>query len=1168
MAGLDATDLEKAFTNGDPEAVLDFLVVRSRRTVGHGEEGREGEEGGGGLSCSVPAFTSDNDMAAFVRDLTIDDAISYCFAHLPSRSDHGLTSSSQALLPTRPEKKLTDPKVVAAAAEPVQKQPSPHTASRSATVKQQQSPSQSVSGSVRRDNSRDKPRGFLSSLLGRGHKGRRGDNQEKPAHRYQDLSSKHRHLPSSTSSSEEEKRKGALDCEPGVQTLLCGQTHFVNGPACLSDSDVLPGDLTDFHEKHAVAGRQQTADTNGQHVDSSRVKEDRRVRQVTRDSDPVCVIEYCFSPTTAQHSDSVEHKLEPGGQHSDPSVVPKTSVHRKTAITGELGSSNSCLHRVAKRLQGNDHQVFPHPSVPQALRSSSSKQTENSVFNQPSERIGNHPNKIHPQKDGMLSSQTHPQAPRGPASEKILTSAIVHSAEHATHKAQGGKDQTLLPRKSWEGICDGVDAFIDFERDPNLEVPLDCHLSAQFDFERRHSEGRLQGDGEQTKVLINRPLVSEMSEVPNLTLQTSVLTSTERVLGASDENPVTANPGTVTLCDKTASRCASTTQDLYPFSEATLITLSKVSTSTQTENSNLEVVEGSVSPRASHCLRTAVTQLSALAACSTCQDVISRTLADLKKALLEIESIPCENDATPDPAVPHAKPITPCLEEKQADNAVLVEAAAGEPCEEPSPSNAQSTETGTPSQNWSQNRETDLQGHQISRPKAGPISVSKTSQSRTRPEQSTQRSQQAGVVGKKQMTSSRASVDSDSASTSTVTSEPVTVLVCQRGNRSSSSGSSKVGGPQSKVGSKVVLPPSIVDVDSSFAGKSELADCSPSFGMDDNPALDPSTMNTENVANPPAGTTRAATVSLRTLSRSRKDARRNAPRYAGEASDRDYESFITSSWSEMTSVSSVSDIMTSADESSYYSGDDDDDNEEEEDEEEEEEEEDDLTTAVRLGLLDEDRDDSELCQHRLQRHLAAVLRQTSMPTSTVETVVAATGERLNGEERKVKHINQGSLYPFSSRSSTNATAAAGSEAAPCSAPGLGSGSSRADGCLPPSTGLQADTPSASAGREARTARKAKKGARLFSPDRQVSLISARQMTSEEFREGYDRSTDLAKAKRSQLDGDIPWDLIPCSDTDDDAGSGKAWYNVTSEEETLAHAYGSDTDSSTTTVSDW
>ena len=36
------------------------------------------------------------------------------------------------------------------------------------------------------------------------------------------------------------------------------------------------------------------------------------------------------------------------------------------------------------------------------------------------------------------------------------------------------------------------------------------------------------------------------------------------------------------------------------------------------------------------------------------------------------------------------------------------------------------------------------------------------------------------------------------------------------------------------------------------------------------------------------------------------------------------------------------------------------------------------------------------------------------------------------------------------------------------------------------------------------------------------------MTSDEFRESYDRSCNVAKVKRSQLDGDIPWDLLQFS----------------------------------------
>eukprot|EP00916_Digyalum_oweni_P000704 GHVL01001344.1.p1 GENE.GHVL01001344.1~~GHVL01001344.1.p1 ORF type:complete len:447 (-),score=64.65 GHVL01001344.1:130-1470(-) len=259
-----------------------------------------------------------------------------------------------------------------------------------------------------------------------------------------------------------------------------------------------------------------------------------------------------------------------------------------------------------------------------------------------------------------------------------------------------------------------------------------------------------------------------------------------------------------------------------------------------------------------------------------------------------------------------------------------------------------------------------------------------------------------------------------------------------------------------------------------------------------------------------------------------------ASHYAGVRDDVDSHSHVTSSWGEMTSVTSVCDVITSADESSYYSGDDDD----EDDDDEEEEEEDDVTTAVRLGVQDEDRDDSELRHRRLQRHLEAVLRQTSTAGVAVETVVAATGERLNSQAGGGDHVNQGTMYPFSAPGTHLATLLATpshGQAPPLSGLEESEEIAQREGRAPirPARKIDAMT-SHAAGRKGGTT------ARLFSPDRQMSQLRARQMTSDEFREGYDRSSDIAKVKRSRLDEDIPWDLLHFSDTDDDGASDKAW----------------------------
>ncbi|XP_076445506.1 uncharacterized protein LOC143283203 isoform X2 [Babylonia areolata] len=1164
MADFDG-DLEKAFTNGDPEAVLDFLVLRSQEML----RGEEEEEVDGEAEWSVPLFTSDTDMAAFVRDLTIDDAIAHCFADLPSGSDVTATSSAPSLLPTRPEKKLTGSKVSPEAG-PTHKH-SLDASRRYASVKQP--PSSQHAPNSANHSPRGKSRGFLSSLLGRGYKGRRGGSERKPSGRPHDYvgSSKGSGPPFGGLAFEKDVKKTPVDPVVGTRVHPDGSTR-------VPMSGILLDDVTSVCPQQAVNGRHQRTAVGHTHRDSAGGRAGQRAPHATHTAS---VTEYHFSHSTNKNSSnnnadvsgSVGHKLETAVRYGNPMSVTEPSFQSgRVAAVGvdhyiqntnirhgnELTSSNICAHTLSKRREGNDPQVYPHPRVHGVL-GLPPKPPEKGGSDQRSRR--SLAGESHPQKTDPLSAQTTPQTPSHPAPEKTETTPDLPSSA-VRHTQDSHREQ-----KPWEGLCAGIDAFIDFERDPNLEVPLDSHLSAQFGFERRSDETcPLQPRGqEQQAGLVTQCLVSQTTSQapPSTVLQApaEALESAKRLPGARDERPAT-QPSS----GSTFPACASeTAQRVAPRSHAPLPAPATISASTQTECQSPLLGERRHNPMVGQCLRTAITQLSSLAACASCDDVIARTLVGLKKALVEVEE---ENASTDNPAHPGRQAATtpggPAQHGRSITEEFFTETQADNAWEDRTPSD--SLHVGPPSCGFGP-KQTDepatrvshdvrdpdpqtLRGTQENRRDTDPNPKSRASvSSQKHPEHSARRSVHQSGVGKQKMTSSVATpADSDSDSTSTVTSEPITVLVCQRGTRSASSEASSGGR----------LPDKTVSASRSFSvdvdgGKAVTADLPSSVSTSGEDATNPApaldlTLGRAKTENMATTTTKSVTAMVTALPPSRatpytrkSPARSVAPRYAGEA-DRDYESFMTSSWSEMTSVSSVSDVVTSADESSYYSGDDDD-NDEDDDDDDDEEDDDDVTAVVRLGLLDEDRDDSELRQHRLQRHLAAVLRQNSVPPSTVETVVAATGERLNGLEMTsghVSHVNQGSLYPFSS--------SGGREPATF---GTTTGFARGDG-----------------GR-ARSFKKAKKGVvpRLFSPERQVSLIPARQMTSEEFREAYDRSTDLTKVKRSQLDADVPWDLIPCSDTDDDAGSEKAWYNVTSEEESLARAYGSDTDSSTT-VSDW
>ena len=366
-----------------------------------------------------------------------------------------------------------------------------------------------------------------------------------------------------------------------------------------------------------------------------------------------------------------------------------------------------------------------------------------------------------------------------------------------------------------------------------------------------------------------------------------------------------------------------------------------------------------------------------------------------------------ETDQTPDTSSPYTATSVDC---EAADKAQVPSIPAAE------------EHTGVIAQNWKYAR---TAGPQHQQPAYGQHDTDTTftclsSSSRTSPEQLKELS--GHCVTEK--LSSGTTPESDSDSTSTVTSEPTTVLLRQSRNRTSPRSqsvkqSSDVVDGLSEPPGEQIAPSMIIDKMTVV-----VEDVKQSDGPGHGPVLSKDNHIDHNELSPVARSGKTpsesggAAGSREPLPRTPQRNRQNSPRpqrYAGEA-DRDCESFMTSSWSEMTSVSSVSDTITSADESSYYSGDDDNDDEDDEDDGDDDDDEEDDTPMVRLGLLDEDRDDSELRHHRLQRHLASVLRQTTTPSATVETVVAATGERLNSQERLLaSHINQGSMYPFRPR---------------------------------------------------------------------------------------------------------------------------------------------------------
>ena len=173
------------------------------------------------------------------------------------------------------------------------------------------------------------------------------------------------------------------------------------------------------------------------------------------------------------------------------------------------------------------------------------------------------------------------------------------------HEERGAKNGTnptpvlLTSSKLWEGWGDGVESFIDFERDPKLEVPLDPHLpsqcefesdsdlevpwesqvSSQLDFERGPRENRPPDSDRIYEVLVDRQgpetctPVTVTSEIPP-----PISTSNEQSSRAFDAERMSQASG-----DESAPASSPTSSAVTSLPPESAVNPTRVSASTQTE---------------------------------------------------------------------------------------------------------------------------------------------------------------------------------------------------------------------------------------------------------------------------------------------------------------------------------------------------------------------------------------------------------------------------------------------------------------------------------------------------------------------------------------------------------------------------------------------------------
>ena len=291
-----------------------------------------------------------------------------------------------------------------------------------------------------------KPRGFLASLLGRGGRGRRAENKKKSVgHSSNNVtvtSLKDPNLPPSGFPSAEvvatasmSRRDfaalGHVNLAPGVQTRGLG-TGSAIGDLRYSRN----GESAAVVNSHGGGGLGSGSKYNSG-VDALTISESSVHGEATRRHKGAPA---SSSAAAAGYVASLTRDVESGKQK-----IPPASNDLNLASTGTVPNPRDDIEQFAPV---PEQQQLPHEAA--SIRRMSDKE---------------HPDNAGTELDFL----------RGKAELKEL---------EAKTSAKPPPVPSTARRKVWEGWGDGVDAFIDFERDPNLEVPLDPHLSAQLDFER------------------------------------------------------------------------------------------------------------------------------------------------------------------------------------------------------------------------------------------------------------------------------------------------------------------------------------------------------------------------------------------------------------------------------------------------------------------------------------------------------------------------------------------------------------------------------------------------------------------------------------------------------------------------------------------------------------
>ena len=289
-----------------------------------------------------------------------------------------------------------------------------------------------------------KPRGFLASLLGRGSRGRRAENKKKPVGYSSNNATvtplKDPNLPPSgfpsaevaataSMSRRDFAARGHVSLEPGVQTRGLG-----TGSAVGDQRYSRNGEPAAVVNSHGGGGLGSGSKYNSG-VDALTITESSVHGEATRLHKGAPA-----SSSAAGYVASLTRDVESGKRKTLPA-----STDLNLTVTGTVPNPRDDTEQFATV---PEQQQLPHETAPTSRMSD---------------------------KEHRDNAGTELDFLRGKAK---------HKEPEAKTSAKPPPVPSTARRKVWEGWGDGVDAFIDFERDPNVEVPLDPHLSAQLDFER------------------------------------------------------------------------------------------------------------------------------------------------------------------------------------------------------------------------------------------------------------------------------------------------------------------------------------------------------------------------------------------------------------------------------------------------------------------------------------------------------------------------------------------------------------------------------------------------------------------------------------------------------------------------------------------------------------